>query len=121
MSKVSSINAKRQMKNALSEIGQYFTKESTYIIGMSIGLLGKLSYEIYKKRALTVIQWLAVVGMSVFSGYMVSLYCKSNNLGDSSQYLVPIGTLLGEKIFIYIFTNYKSILTGIFNLIIKPK
>ena len=105
----------------IDEVITYSTQQRTYVIGMSIGLLGKISYEIFKKRTLNVIQWLAVVGMSVFSGYMVSVYCHTNNMQSSAQFLVPISTLLGEKMFIYLFANYKSILTGIFNLIIKPK
>lgn len=108
-------------QNWIDDVRHYLTNERTYFIGMSIGLLGKISYEVYKKRALSILQWLAVVGMSIFSGYMMSLYCKAHQLNEASQYLVPIGTLLGEKIFIYLFTNYKSILTGVFNLIIKPK
>ena len=88
---------------------------------MSIGLLGKLSYEIYKKRTLSVIQWLAVVGMSVFSGYMVSVYCHTNNMQSSAQFLVPISTLLGEKMFIYLFANYRRIIDGIINVILKRK
>jgi hypothetical protein len=105
----------------IDEVITYSTQQRTYVIGMSIGLLGKISYEIFKKRTLNVVQWLAVVGMSVFSGYMVSVYCHTNGMDASAQFLVPISTLLGEKMFIYLFANYKSILTGVFNLIIKPK
>jgi hypothetical protein len=102
-----------------SEIFEYTTKFSTYVIGMSIGLLGKLSYEIYKGRTLSVVQWLAVVGMSIFSGYLVSVYCLSNQMTSSAQFLVPISTLLGEKLFIYLFANYKRIIGGVLNLIMK--
>jgi hypothetical protein len=108
-------------QNWIDDVLAYTTEQKTYVIGMSIGLLGKISYEIYKKRTLSVFQWLAVVGMSIFSGYMVSVYCQSNGMQSSAQFLVPISTLLGEKMFIYLFTNYKSILSGIFNLIIRPK
>jgi hypothetical protein len=105
----------------IDDVIEHSTEQKTYVIGMSIGLLGKISYEIFKKRTLSVVQWLAVVGMSIFAGYMVSVYCQNNGMHQSAQFLVPISTLLGEKMFIYLFTNYKAILGGIFNLIIRPK
>jgi hypothetical protein len=105
----------------IDDLIEYSTEQKTYVIGMSIGLLGKISYEIYKKRTLNVIQWLAVVGMSVFSGYMVSVYCHTNGMQSSAQFLVPISTLLGEKMFIYLFANYKRIIGGAINLVFRNK
>jgi hypothetical protein len=95
--------------------------EDAILLGVMIGLVGKLSYEIYIKRVLSMFQWIAVIGMSVFSGYLTSLVCISYGLTTQTQILVPLGTLLGEKVFIYIMANYKRIFNAIFQLSGKKK
>jgi hypothetical protein len=106
------------MENAfnefVNEIVLLFGKFSTYIFGITIGLLGKLSYEIYMKRTLNFIQWTAVVGMSVFTGYVTSVYCNSQGFETQAQFIVPLATLMGEKFFIYLIENHKQLLDALF-------
>jgi hypothetical protein len=107
------------MENAfnefVNEVALLFGKFSTYIFGITIGLLGKLSYEIYMKRTLNFIQWTAVVGMSVFTGYITSVYCNSQGYITQAQFIVPLATLMGEKFFIYLIENHKQILDLLFS------
>lgn len=103
------------MENAWNEFWMLFGKFSTYIFGITIGLLGKLSYEIYMKRTMNFLQWTAVVGMSVFTGYVVSVYCSNNGFETQAQFIVPLATLMGEKFFIYLVENHKQILDLVFS------
>lgn len=102
------------MENAWNEFAMLFGKFSTYIFGITIGLLGKLSYEIYMKRTLNFLQWTAVVGMSVFTGYVTSVYCNARGFEQQAQFIVPLATLLGEKFFIYLIENHKQIADMLF-------
>jgi hypothetical protein len=90
------------------------------MIGISTGVLGKISYEIYMQRTITIVQWCAIVGLSIFVGYLTSVICMENGWVTQSQYIVPIATLLGEKIVVYLFQNHKKILTS-FLTYITPK
>ncbi len=107
------------MKQTISEIGALINSGAAWIIGVSIGLIGKISYELYMKRSLSILQWIAVIGMSIISGYLMSTYCQSNHLTTESQFLVPIATLLGEKVFIYLMENYQRIVRGIVKVFMK--
>jgi hypothetical protein len=102
-------------------LGEIVSDSASWLMGIIIGILGKISYEIYMKRALSVIQWVAVIGLSVFCGYETAIYCQLNGHASESTWAVPMATLMGEKIFIYIMTNYKRILTGILSFFIPKK
>lgn len=108
------------MENAWNEFWMLFGKFSTYFFGITIGILGKLSYEIYMKRTMNFLQWTAVVGMSVFTGYVTSVYCNSNGYETQAQFIVPLATLLGEKLFIYLIENHRQILDMLVTWL-KPK
>ena len=105
------------MKQIILHLFDLLSESWTWIIGIAIGLIGKISYEIYMKRTLTILQWIAVIGMSIVSGYVTSFYCMSNGWNAESQFLVPIATLLGEKFFIYIIENHRVLFDRIFGRI----
>ncbi len=67
------------------------------------------------KRKLSIYQWFGIVGISIFFGYLCSVYCLNNGLEKQSSFLVPITTLFGEKIMIYLTTHYKTIIDRILN------
>lgn len=97
----------------LNEIGNV----SNWVYGISIGVLGKISYEVYMKRSLSLIQWMTVIAMSVFSGYIAATYCNYLGWEAQAQFLVPMATLLGEKTFIYLIANHQAIFDGILRLL----
>lgn len=102
-------------------LGEIVNDSASWLMGIIIGLLGKISYEIYMKRALSVFQWIAVIGLSVFCGYQMAIYCRAQGHYNESTWAVPMATLMGEKIFIYLMSNYKKIFTHIFSFFIPKK
>lgn len=101
------------MKTIWIEARELLNHTSTYVIGVGVGLVAKISYDIYMKRTLSFMQWCAVISLSVFCGYITSAYCISSGHADLSQVLVPLATLFGEKVIVYFMENYKQILGGI--------
>lgn len=109
------------MTNLTDELAQFFYKWSHYIIGTAVGVIGKISFEMGMKRKLTIFQWFGIVGVSIFVGYLISVTCEARGLQEHSGYLVPIGTLLGEKILIYLTNNYHDIIGRILGLFKRNK
>jgi hypothetical protein len=107
------------MKHVIGEMWKMLQDSGAVIISVSVGIIGKISYEIYMKRTLSIIQWIAIVLMSIISGYLVSVYCRANEMQDEAQILVPIATLLGEKIFIFLIENYQKIAGSVVNIFVK--
>lgn len=99
----------------------FLSNVQNWVFGIVLGTMGKISYMLYMKRTLTVIQWVAVIGLSVFSGYMTSIYCENNGFSVEASWTVPMATLMGEKLFIYIMANYKRIFTGILSFFMPKK
>lgn len=102
-------------------ISDIISDVNSWVMGIIIGVLGKISYEIYMKRALSVLQWIAVIGLSIFCGYQTAIYCQTHGHETESTWAVPMATLLGEKIFIYVMSNYKNIFTGILSFFMPKK
>jgi uncharacterized membrane protein AbrB (regulator of aidB expression) len=105
------------MEHLWNDVVEWCTKFSTWIIGISVGTTAKLSYELYMKRTLSFIQWIAIISLSIFVGYLSSVICVNYGWHQQGQVIVPVTTLLGEKLVVYLFENYKSIL----GIIIKNK
>jgi len=104
-----------------SYLSDIISDVNSWVMGIIIGVLGKISYEIYMKRALTVLQWIAVIGLSIFCGYQTAIYCQLNGHETESTWAVPMATLMGEKIFIYVMSNYRKIFTGILSFFMHKK
>jgi hypothetical protein len=68
------------------------------------------------KRTLSFIQWVAVIALSVFCGYLTSQYCLRSGRSDLSQILVPLATLFGEKLIQYVMENHKTILNSVLSI-----
>jgi hypothetical protein len=102
-------------------ISDIISDVNSWVMGIIIGVLGKISYEIYMKRALSVLQWVAVIGLSIFCGYQTAIYCQMHGHETESTWAVPMATLLGEKIFIYVMSNYQKIFTGILSFFMPKK
>jgi hypothetical protein len=105
------------MKELWTEIGELLHHSHTYVVGIGVGLLAKISYDIYMKRTLSFIQWVAVIALSVFCGYLTSQYCLSSGHTDLSQFLVPLATLFGEKLIQYVMEHHKTILNNLLSLL----
>lgn len=102
----------------------FLLKAGTWVISaisIAIGVVGKICYELAAKRKLTFLQWIGVAGISVFVGYITAVWCSSNELDTQGYVIVPVATLFGERIVIYVTANYQRILTGIMDVFMKKK
>jgi hypothetical protein len=52
---------------------------------------------------------------------MTSIYCENNGYSVEASWAVPMTTLMGEKLFIYVMGNYKKIFTGILSFFMPKK
>ncbi len=105
----------------LDAFADFLSNVQNWVFGIVLGTLGKISYMLYMKRTLTVIQWVAVIGLSVFSGYMTSIYCERYGYSVEASWAVPMTTLMGEKLFIYVMANYKKIISGVLSFLMPKK
>ena len=87
----------------------FLSKWIVWIISISVGLIAKISYELSQKRRISVWQALGITGISIFFGYMVSIICVNYGFEKQGQIIVPVATLLGEKISAYIITNFNRL------------
>jgi hypothetical protein len=105
------------MQNPVEDFYTFIYKFSGFICAIAAGVITKISYEMLMKRKLSIFQWIGIVGISIFFGYLSSVYCMNNALEKQSGWIVPICTLFGEKIMIYLTTHYR----GIIDKIMSPK
>lgn len=92
-----------------------------WLLMILVGIVGKLSHDLSRRRRLTFYQWLGVIGVSAFVGYVVCVWCIGNGLEQQAAFIVPIATLLGEKIMIYVTDNFKNIATRVIDAIFRKK
>lgn len=102
-----------------NDLSSFLTKFTTAIIMVAVGVLGKISYELVMKRKLGVLQWIGIVGVSVFVGYLSYMWCNHSGFTNQLGVIVPIATLLGERILIYVTSNSQLIFQKILSLFIK--
>jgi hypothetical protein len=99
----------------MTDLLDFFAKSYAFIAAIAVGVIAKISTELLMKRRLNIFQWVGIVGISVFFGYLTAVYCSNNDMENQGKWLVPLATLFGEKIMIYLTTHYKSILQKIIN------
>lgn len=100
---------------------QWIASIYKWMLMIFIGIIGKLSHDLSRKRKLTLIEWFGVIGVSAFVGYVVCVWCIHNGMDKQAAFIVPIATLLGEKIMIYVTDNFKSIAARVIDAILRKK
>jgi membrane associated rhomboid family serine protease len=105
------------MPNFLEDIISYFSKWYVYLFYILIGIVGKFSWDISRRRKITFLSAISTVGISGFIGYISSVYCSNNAMENQAAYIVPICTLLSDKIISYLIfrVKWKEIRDAIFN------
>lgn len=93
-------------KEAIAFLGKWVV----WVISIAVGLIAKLSYELSQKRKLGVWQVFGITGISIFFGYLASILCVNNGWVTQGQIIVPVATLLGEKLAAYSVTNFNKII-----------
>jgi len=104
-----------------SEIHEFMARTGTWILAIGIGIIAKISTELMMKRKVSFIQWIAIVGISIFFGYLSAVWCDQNGWVSQGRYIVPVVTLMGEKIVIYMAANYQRIGDALLSIFTKNK
>lgn len=94
------------------EIGEFFTKNIGLIIGLAMGTAAKIALE-SKTRRLTFREWIIIVVLSCFVGYLGSEWMNRHGFHEQTNWAVPIITLLGESIVMWLVKNTKRIINAI--------
>jgi len=109
------------MESHQNELIEFITRAWAYIGSVMVGVIAKISTEVLMKRKLSFIQWLAIVGVSVFFGYLSAVWCDNRGWEEQAKYIVPLATLMGEKIMIYLSANYRRIGDAILSIFTKKQ
>ena len=105
------------MPKIFEDIVSFFSKWWVYLFYIVIGILGKFSWDISRRKRITFLSAVSTVGISGFMGYISSVYCSNNALDDKAGYIVPICTLLSDKIITYLAfrVKWRDIRDAVFN------
>lgn len=95
------------------EITAFISKIWVWFVYILVGLIGKFSYDIMLGKRLTWLQIFASIGIALFCGFIASVVC-ANNFPEHAPYIVPISTLLSEKLVVaLVAVDYKTIISEI--------
>lgn len=89
------------------EIVQGLTKGLVWLGYISIGVMAKLAFD-SRKAQLTKKQIVVKSILSIFTGYLAAVLCEQYGYIQWAKVIVPVSTLLGEGIVMYIMTNWKK-------------
>lgn len=102
-------------KTLIHEMQIFISKAGASIAAIAIGVMAKISHDIMLKKRHSFLEWLAIVGVSVFGGYLMAQYCLTHHLEDQGKYLIPMATLFSEKLIMYITANWNKIMRVLLN------
>lgn len=91
------------MENVKEEVVYLFSKVWAWCLYVLLGLMAKYSYDIIRGRRITLWQALASAGLAFFVGFIASVWCISHDMEREGMWIVPIATLMSEKIIMAIF------------------
>lgn len=98
------------MDNLKQDLISYFYKWWALLLYIMIGLVGKFSYDVMKGKKISIGQAFSGIGLGLFCGFIASSICISNGWEKPAMVIVPMATLLSEKLTIAIFAiDWKKI------------
>lgn len=83
-------------------------------LGILFAVIAKISVDILGKRKMTGAQWVAIVGVSAFAGYMTGVWCYSRGWYSEALWMAPFATLFGERLIAWVTQNFNGIMRFIF-------
>lgn len=99
------------MDNIKGEIVTFFSKVWVWLLYILMGLMAKYSYDIIRGKRITLAQAFASAGIALFVGFIASVVCINNDMEREGMWIVPIATLLSEKIVMALFAiNWNDLL-----------
>lgn len=100
------------MEHFKEELAYFFTKAWLWCLYILLGLMAKYSYDIIRGRRITLWQALASAGLALFVGVLASLWCINHDMEREGMWIVPIATLMSEKIVMALFAiDWNNILS----------
>lgn len=90
------------------EVGEFFVKNLALILSLMAGTAAKIALD-SRTRRLSKRDVAIKVVLSFFVGYLGSIYMDSHGLQVQAKWGVPLITLLGESIVMWIMGNSKKI------------
>ena len=108
------------------DIAAFFTKSGSWVFSVIFGLFGKIGMDLMMKKKYTWYQWIGIMMISLFSGYiggLMSIYWgwyKPDNLYKMFM-TVSLMTTFGQNAALYCVYNYKRIGNGIVDSIFRGK
>ena len=109
------------MENIKEETLAFLTKWWAYLFYIFLGVMGKFSFDIVKKRRISLWYAIGVTGISCFIGFLASMWFMAYHPGYA-PYGVPIATLFSDKILMYMATlNWKSLLDSLYGFVSNTK
>lgn len=98
------------MKQSVFEIVvQFFSKHSEIIIGSLVGVGARIAIDSKTRR----LSWLEMGGKAIIGlacGIIAYNYCKANDIGEKTKVIVPLATMLGESIIVWLMRNVNPLL-----------
>lgn len=94
------------------EIGQFFAKNLSLLVALSAGTAAKIAIDSRMKRLSKKEIFIKVV-LSFFCGYTGSIYMTTHGWTEQAKWAVPLITLLGESIVMWIMGHSRRIIETI--------
>lgn len=95
------------------EITQGLPKLMIWLGYIGIGIIGKLAFESRANR-LTKRQIIVKTSLSIFAGVLAAIVCENLGYEKWGKIIVPVVTLIGEGLVVYIMTNWRKIAAKLF-------
>lgn len=97
------------MEKWVDELITGFSKIWTWVLYIILGVMGKFSYDALNGRRMSLGVSLGILGLSIFVGAIVSILCVYYEAEKAGAFLVPLCTLLSEKLIVALYAyNWKE-------------
>lgn len=93
------------MDGAKKEIALLLGKTWMWLVLIFIGVIAKFSYDVSIKKKFTFATFVSTLFLAAFIGYLASVFCANKGWVDAGKIIVPVATLLSEKILQIIISN----------------
>lgn len=108
------------MKNLLNEIAEFFIKNLALLPSLLIGVVAKLAID-SKAKKLTRKDIVIKTVLGCFVGYVVCKWLESHEREAEIKIYVPVATLLGESLVMWLIQNTGQILNALLEKVKKGK
>jgi hypothetical protein len=87
------------MEQYKAEIIALFTKAWFWLVGVTVGVIGRICYDVMTGKKLTLLQVLATAGVSIAVGCITALWCMSRGFEQfEGAFMVSCCTWMGDKL-----------------------